>query len=718
MLSSLRHPATETFTKRLFMLKENKKLEKKLTLLDVYAISTGAMFSSGFFLLPGLAAAQTGSSVFLAYLVAGFLILPSMFSVAELSTAMPRAGGAYYFIDRSLGPLMGTIGGIGSWLALIFKSAFALIGMGAYIAIFIDLPIIPVALFLTVVFGILNVLGAKESTNLQKILVAALVTILAFYLLQGAFKIAALDLREILSGRFTPFFEHGSHGFLSTVGFVFVSYAGLTKVASVSEEVQNPDRNLPLGMILSLITASVVYVVGVLLMVVYLEPADFYVDLTPVASTGRAFMDWLPGETGLVLVVIAAAAAFASTGNAGILSASRYPFAMSRDRLVPERFSRMGRFSTPVFSVTATTLAMLLAILALDVESVAKLASAFQLLLFVLLNISVIVMRESRIDAYDPGFRSPWYPWMQIFGIFFSALLIAEMGLLSVLFTLLIVFVSVLWYFYYAAGRVERQGAIFHVHARLGQRRDVRLNQELRNIMREKGLRKDDPYEEVIASAILIDVNDAQLRYDDLLDQVTAELARRLPCSKADLERRFRTNLVEDTLSIAQGVSLNHVRFLAQHPNEMVLVRFKTPVRFEELGGQELQALIFLVSPTEDPARHLRILAHIAEVVEEPQFLARWQKARDEVAIKEILLRDERFITLKVEPYGPSAELIGAKVMEINLPGESLIAVIKRQGEIKIPHGSTLLHEGDELSIIGDVSDIEVLQQRFFPSQT
>lgn len=700
------------------MLKENKKLEKKLTLLDVYAISTGAMFSSGFFLLPGLAAAQTGSSVFLAYLVAGFLILPSMFSVAELSTAMPRAGGAYYFIDRSLGPLMGTIGGIGSWLALIFKSAFALIGMGAYIAIFIDLPIIPVALFLTVVFGILNVLGAKESTNLQKILVAALVTILAFYLLQGAFKIAALDLREILSGRFTPFFEHGSHGFLSTVGFVFVSYAGLTKVASVSEEVQNPDRNLPLGMILSLITASVVYVVGVLLMVVYLEPADFYVDLTPVASTGRAFMDWLPGETGLVLVVIAAAAAFASTGNAGILSASRYPFAMSRDRLVPERFSRMGRFSTPVFSVTATTLAMLLAILALDVESVAKLASAFQLLLFVLLNISVIVMRESRIDAYDPGFRSPWYPWMQIFGIFFSALLIAEMGLLSVLFTLLIVFVSVLWYFYYAAGRVERQGAIFHVHARLGQRRDVRLNQELRNIMREKGLRKDDPYEEVIASAILIDVNDAQLRYDDLLDQVTAELARRLPCSKADLERRFRTNLVEDTLSIAQGVSLNHVRFLAQHPNEMVLVRFKTPVRFEELGGQELQALIFLVSPTEDPARHLRILAHIAEVVEEPQFLARWQKARDEVAIKEILLRDERFITLKVEPYGPSAELIGAKVMEINLPGESLIAVIKRQGEIKIPHGSTLLHEGDELSIIGDVSDIEVLQQRFFPSQT
>ena len=91
------------------------RLRKELGLLDVYAISTGAMFSSGFFLLPGLAAAETGPSVPLAYLVAGLFILPAMFAVAELSTAMPRAGGAYYFLDRALGPLVGTVGGLGTW---------------------------------------------------------------------------------------------------------------------------------------------------------------------------------------------------------------------------------------------------------------------------------------------------------------------------------------------------------------------------------------------------------------------------------------------------------------------------------------------------------------------------------------------------------------------------------------------------------------------------
>ena len=142
-----------------------KKLKKELGLWDVYAIATGAMFSSGFFLLPGLAAAETGPSVFLAYFISGLIVLPTMFSVAELATAMPKAGGTYYIIDRSLGPIIGTIGGYGSWLALVLKSAFALIGMGAYLAIYFDISIVPVAIILTLVFGVLNVVGAKETTT-------------------------------------------------------------------------------------------------------------------------------------------------------------------------------------------------------------------------------------------------------------------------------------------------------------------------------------------------------------------------------------------------------------------------------------------------------------------------------------------------------------------------------------------------------------------------
>ena len=149
-------------------LAKSKKLERSLTLFDVYAISTGAMFSSGLFLLPGIAAATTGESVFLAYFVAGFLILPAMYAMAELSTAMPKAGGTYYFLDRAMGPMMGTVGGLGSWVAVIFKSAFALVGMGAYLGLYLDLPFSITAMVLAVAFGALNIFGAKETTALQR----------------------------------------------------------------------------------------------------------------------------------------------------------------------------------------------------------------------------------------------------------------------------------------------------------------------------------------------------------------------------------------------------------------------------------------------------------------------------------------------------------------------------------------------------------------------
>ena len=412
------------------------RLKKELGLFDVYAISTGAMFSSGFFLLPGMAAAKAGPSVVLAYLLAGVLILPAMFSKAELSTAMPRAGGTYYFLDRSLGPLVGTVGGLGTYLALTLKSAFALVGMGAYLAFFVELPIKPLAVALTVAFMALNIFGAKETTGLQRVLVIVLLSVLAFFVAQGLFEVAGIGVRNIAETQLTPFMPFGTDGLFATVGFVFVSYAGLTKVASVAEEVQKPDRNIPLGMALSLATATTIYVVGVFIMVAVLNPDELRSDLTPVATASEAFFDWLPSPLGLVLIVTAAIAAFASTGNAGLMSASRYPLAMARDRLIPDTFARLGRFSTPVSAILLTTGLMIFCILVLDEEGIAKLASAFQLFIFMLVNFAVIVMRESRIESYDPGYRSPLYPWMQIFGVLTSIALIGYMGWVPVLFTL------------------------------------------------------------------------------------------------------------------------------------------------------------------------------------------------------------------------------------------------------------------------------------------
>ena len=208
------------------------------------------------------------------------------------------------------------------------------------------------------------------------------------------------------------------------------------------------------------------------------------------ATAALSFFDWLPGNTGLILVVIAALAAFASTGNAGILAASRYPLAMSRDRLISPRFNHLGRFGTPTLGIVVTAGLMIAFIVFLSLEGVAKIASAFNLFVFGLMNIAVIVMRESRIESYDPGFKSPLYPWMQILGVLIAFGLIVEMGTLAIVASAVLGLLSLGWYFYYARGKVVRDGAIYHVFSRLGNRRFKELDLEFRQIIKEKGLRE------------------------------------------------------------------------------------------------------------------------------------------------------------------------------------------------------------------------------------
>ena len=697
------------------------RLRKELGLFDVYAISTGAMFSSGFFLLPGLAAAQTGPSVALAYLVASLFILPAMFSVAELSTAMPRAGGAYYFLDRALGPLVGTVGGLGTWLALVLKSAFALVGMGAYLRLYVDAPIVPLAVALTIGFMFINIVGAKETSGLQRILVSALVVILAFFVLQGLFAVFGGDTVDDLEGRFRPFFAFGFQGFMATVGFVFVSYAGLTKVASVAEEIREPDRNIPLGMGLSLVTAAAIYTIGVMIMVAVLPAAELREDLTPVATAAEAFFGWLPAGSGVVLIVVAAIAAFASTGNAGILSASRYPLAMARDRLVSARFGRLGRHHTPTFSIVVTALLMIASIVFLEIENIAKLASAFQLLLFSMLCLAVVIMRESRIEGYDPGFRSPLYPWMQIIGFVAPFWLIAEMGELAVLFTLGLIALTIGWFFYYGRNRTERAGAIFHTFARLGERQHAGLDVELRGIVKEKGLREEDPFDEVVARAAVLDL-DADIAFGTAIERAATVLAERTGLASELLRRGFEEEMLAGFMPVARGAALPHLRIAGLERPAMLVVRSRVGIVVESRPGgatphrevqERVHAIFFLLSPQDEPGQHLRLLGHLATHVDDEGFVERWLSAKDAHALRATLLREERSLMLRIEPDSPTHAWVDRRLQDIDLPSDTLVALIRRGVHGIIPQGSTILEAGDRVTIIGTSEAIELLAERF-----
>ena len=687
-------------------LQKSKQLKKELSLFKIYAIATGATLSSGFFLLPGLAAVQAGPAVVVSYMLAALHLIPAVFSMAELSTAMPRAGGIYYFLDRSMGPMLGTIGGMGTWIALILKTAFALIGMGAYIGLFFpELPIAPLAVGLAFVFGSINLLGAKKTGGFQVVLVVGLLTILSGFMGTG--------LIHLKAHHFVDFFRAGGDGIYATAGLVYISYVGLTNIASVSEEVKNPEKTLPRAMFLALGTAIIIYGVGTCVMVGVLPMAQLSSDLTPVASAAHI----LTGRWGAIVMTVAAVLAFFSVSNAAILSASRYPLAMSRDRLLPRFFSKLNSHRTPQIAIYSTVILIVACILLFDATKIAKLASAFQLMLFALSCLAVIIMRESRIESYDPGYHSPLYPWMQIAGIVGPAFLIVEMGPYPSLFTLGLVTVSIIWYRAYARDKVEREGAIYHTFARLGAQRDEGLDRELRGILKEKGLRQEDPFDLVLARATLFDAA-AATTFEDVVEQASRHFAEKLEGAPELFSESFLQGTRVGATPVSHGIALPHMRLPnLEHP-EVAIFRTAAGVTVDiadeflhaHSSEEPVFAFFFLVSPEDNPGQHLRLLAQIAEQVDDDNFIQAWLQAANEHDMKRLLLRNERVITVQVSDELWTRKWKGKVIRDLSLPDGTLIAVIHRDAHIIIPRGSTLLAKGDRITIIGEPKGLRALQ--------
>ena len=251
------------------------QLKKELGLVDVFAVGSGAMISSGLFVLPALAFAKAGPAVILSYLLASVLIIPSVLSKAELATAMPRAGGTYFFVERSLGSMVGLFSGFAGWFSLALKSAFAVVGMAILVQVvsqtafateLAQWQIKLIAAVCCAAFTVLNIVSVKHTSRFQVLLVAALLAILTLFTLFGA--------KSVEAANYAGFLEKGWTSVLATAGLVFISFGGLTKVASIAEEVRDPGRNLPSGMILAWFVVTVFYLAVIVITVGVVCPED------------------------------------------------------------------------------------------------------------------------------------------------------------------------------------------------------------------------------------------------------------------------------------------------------------------------------------------------------------------------------------------------------------------------------------------------------------
>ncbi len=426
-----------------------KELERSIGPVAVIAISMSAMLGSGIFVLPGLAAAKTGPAVWAAYLLAGACVFPAAACKAELSTAMPTSGGTYVYLDRIFGPLAGTVSGVALWLAMLLKSSFALVGIGTYLVVLGDLPIVPTALVCLVGIVALNLLGIKKVGRAQIGVLAVTLVALAILVPFGLTEAHRPNLSDGMS--------NGLPGLIAAAGFVFASYAGVTKVAAIAEEVRDPARNLPLGILASLLIVMTLYSLVSFTLVSVIPHQQLHDDLHPIYTLAHRIGGYWAGIAAGVIGVVT----MASMANAGLLAASRFPFAMARDRLLPGLLQEVGRGSgTPVASIVVTGAAMAVAVSTLNVEGLAKMASGLVIMLFIAENLAVIVFRESRVHWYQPKYRSPFYPWLQGFGIISGVVLLATLGPSVLVGGVLSVLPGIALYMFYGRRRVERIGVL------------------------------------------------------------------------------------------------------------------------------------------------------------------------------------------------------------------------------------------------------------------
>ena len=446
------------------------ELAKDLGLVSAMTIGIGTMIGAGIFVLPGVAANAAGPVVVLSFVVGGVIAMVNALSVSELGTAMPKAGGGYYYINKALGPMFGSIAGMGDWMGLAFASAFYCIGFGQYLAVFVGLPEVAFlnqiqvgALVAGAIFVVVNYIGAKETGGIQTVIVTILLAILAVFAVAGffSFDYATLAGDQGLAPK-------GYGAILPGTALVFVSFLGYAKIATVAEELKNPGRNLPIALLGSVGLVTVVYAILVTIMLGVVSWPDLSQDAPVAQAAELAFPSSLFGIAGIAaaattVMTLGALLATASSANASILASARINFAMGRDKIVTNWLNEIHpNYATPYRSILVTggLIVVFIAALGREIEVLAKAASVLHLVVYALMNAALVVFREADVPEYDPDFTVPLYPITPILGAVLSLGLVAFMDEIEIALSGGFVVAAVVWYFAYARSRTPQQGVL------------------------------------------------------------------------------------------------------------------------------------------------------------------------------------------------------------------------------------------------------------------
>jgi amino acid transporter/nucleotide-binding universal stress UspA family protein len=414
---------------------------RDLGTFDATMIGIGAMIGAGIFVLTGMAAGEAGPAALLAFALNGVVTLLTALCYAELASAYPKSGGGYSYITKAFPGPAGFVSGWMLWFCYIIACALYARGFGSYFWEFVrhyfpgvsglvfqvlgqHAPELLMTAVVGVVFILINMRGTALTGNVENIITMAKIVILVIFILYGLKQIFHIPVQAAAS--FKPFFPRGLGGVVMAMGLTFIAFEGYDLIATVAEEIKNPEKTIPKATLISLAVTISIYLLVLMVCIGAIRPDSGtswqflgrYQE-TAIAKAAENFMPFF----GVALIIFGGLLSTVSALNATILASSRVAFSMSRDKMLPRSISTIHpNRRTPHIAIAVTGIIVLLMAVLFPIHVIGSAASVMFLLTFTLVNLSLIALRR-KFPELKGGFRVPFYPVTPIAAIVLNLIL-------------------------------------------------------------------------------------------------------------------------------------------------------------------------------------------------------------------------------------------------------------------------------------------------------
>jgi amino acid transporter/nucleotide-binding universal stress UspA family protein len=434
-----------------------RKLKRQLNLLQVIMLGTAGTIAAEIFVLTGHVAQIAGPETVLALVLAGLMTLSIALNYCELATTFPVTGGAMTYVGEAFGKgwLMFLVGSL-DCLSSTFYAALSAVGFAISLAIFIPgLPIIPIAILVIIFVGFMHLRGVSNVGNFQILLGAFLLAVFAAFVFKGFTSVGGFQMETFLSGR-SVFQNQSTIGhigrMLSAIALTYNAYVGFEVIADDAEEIMKPNKNIPIGILVSLLLTTLIYT-SVSMVAIGTVP------FTQLAGSETALTDaaarfW--PTIGIQIMGAAGIVATLTSVNSAMLSATREAFSLSRDRVWPPIFSRLSHWRTPWMAILMVVVVSALVAAVGLVDFLSFISSAGYMFVLFWATLSMPKLRKKFPDIVRP-FKVPLYPLTVIAAAVAGLLIISFANPRALIFLGSVIVLLSIWYLISSRMRVRRE---------------------------------------------------------------------------------------------------------------------------------------------------------------------------------------------------------------------------------------------------------------------